>query len=332
MYIDMNSSVSGGTDSSVFICCAYQNLNKIGKTKDNRQRFVCKNCKKSFTENKRIRGQKLFSELDLLPVLRKDTYELTEGELYSLGFIMADGSLAKKRYQLSITVQERDREVLEIIKRELEIPNEINLAKHYYYPNKDKSAKRIIYYPRLLWSNVHSGNHWANFGISPEKTHNEKWLDYMGNPHFLRGFFDGDGAWYVDGDRAIFCSSKPFLEAIQSFLEPILKNRGSIYFSKGVWNLSYAGLNALELGNYLYQNASYFLNRKHKSFFKIREKLKDKKPVEYILVNVNGKDLPLRQACTQLDLPYTTIFHRIKYAGWSIEKALSTPVKSSKSK
>ena len=46
------------------------------------------------------------------------------------------------------------------------------------------------------------------------------------------------------------------------------------------------------------------------------------------VVQVAGKSVCLMQACEEAGLPYQTVWARLKY-GWSIERALETPVRGS---
>lgn len=45
-----------------------------------------------------------------------------------------------------------------------------------------------------------------------------------------------------------------------------------------------------------------------------------------VIVRWKGAIMPLSQAVEMAGLPYQTVWHRIQRAGWSAEKALSTPV------
>lgn len=46
-----------------------------------------------------------------------------------------------------------------------------------------------------------------------------------------------------------------------------------------------------------------------------------------IIVEYNGRKAPLRDFCDELNLKFHAIFLRIYRRGWSVEKALSTPIK-----
>lgn len=52
------------------------------------------------------------------------------------------------------------------------------------------------------------------------------------------------------------------------------------------------------------------------------------KPLHYnrIMVSVDGVDYSLLEKCSKLNLPYKTIYARVK-RGWSTERALNTPVR-----
>ena len=135
---------------------------------------------------------------------------------YVLGFLAADGSVSLKENVLKITLSQKDRELLEQIKKELEYTGEIKDA--ITSKGFDISTLRITCreYKQDL----------QKYNIVPQKTYtfsfptilNEKyWID------FIRGYWDGDGTICTSGKEAIRASlcgyKKDFLEFVLSYLE-----------------------------------------------------------------------------------------------------------------
>jgi hypothetical protein len=225
-----------------------------GRTPDDRQIFKCKACGKKTTENKRVRGSRVFNLSELLPLHLKLHTNLNNGELYSLGVLIADGSISKTG-QMSITLQERDQDILTTIRKCLCIDNQVRSVDCYYSYKGKKITKS---YKRLTWANRYSTKFWEYFGLINGKTGNEQWLPYMNNTHFVRGFLDGDGGMCISRGyiRLYFsCPCLNFIGKLRLYINELIKNMGSMTFSKGCYNLQYHGEHALNLASILYKGS-----------------------------------------------------------------------------
>ncbi len=47
-------------------------------------------------------------------------------------------------------------------------------------------------------------------------------------------------------------------------------------------------------------------------------------------VTYNGEEVPLVELSERFGMPRTTVFHRVKNLGWSVERALSEPIHNGK--
>jgi hypothetical protein len=93
--------------------------------------------------------------------------------------------------------------------------------------------------------------------------------------HFIRGYFDGDGSFSKshDGYKFRLCGTKEFLAStgnIMGFpnrkLQKRHKNKTNNY------SLDIGGrLQTITLGNYLYQNASVYLERKYQRYVQLKQ-------------------------------------------------------------
>lgn len=109
---------------------------------------------------------------------------------YWLGFIYADGCLSKNKYSYSLTVSlhEDDRDFLK------KFVKAVGLSEDALYKGQKRKKATI----RL--NHVDLFKYLKNFSIIPNKTYvfhsSNIRPDFI--PHFLRGWFDGDGYWKKD--------------------------------------------------------------------------------------------------------------------------------------
>lgn len=113
----------------------------------------------------------------------------TPNKAYILGFLYADGgntsNYDKKRYCITITLQESDSQILYDIKNEIGYEAPVKFRKY----NECKTATLDI-------CNKHIVLKLHEYGVVPNKTLTiefPEWLDEELYPHFIRGYFDGDG-------------------------------------------------------------------------------------------------------------------------------------------
>lgn len=190
---------------------------------------------------------------------------------YILGFLAADGSIGLNNNEIKITLAEKDSELLEKIKNELEYTGEIHHAttsKGYNIASlqitsqtykKDLSIYNII--PQKTFS----------FSI-PETLNKKYWID------FIRGYWDGDGTICTAGKSAIrasICSArKETIQQILDFLEEEYDiPKVSIYKKIGInplYYIQYSNNSTRKLFKaFYYANNLLYLNRKYKKFYEL---------------------------------------------------------------
>lgn len=200
----------------------------------------------------------------------------TENKAYWLGFIAADGHVnnEKKRKLLSITLSTVDINHLTKFKNCIKLDSELKIS-----PSKsggkilsDKFLCTLIIYNQNITADL------QNKGIERDKTFNIDFNKIINNipddlkRHFIRGFFDGDGGWFIDNKRKTircgFCSgSERFLTDLNEFLHQDcnihikrIKNKKN---TNG-YDLMFCGSRACgKLFNYMYRDANVFLERKY---------------------------------------------------------------------
>lgn len=130
----------------------------------------------------------------------------TPNKAYILGFLFADGSNNRDKCTISMSLEERDREILERIRIEME--NE-HCLEYLDYSNKHDFGYNYKNQYRMLIFSSHMCDTLIDKGMIPNKSLKlsfPKYLDENLVSHFIRGYFDGDGSMGV-GDVSKLSSS-----------------------------------------------------------------------------------------------------------------------------
>lgn len=198
--------------------------------------------------------------------INKDFFKTIDNEIkaYLLGVIAGDGHLSANGY-LEVVANKQDIETLKLIKKNISPDNVIR--QH----GSSKNCQKIIICSRVLCEDV-SKILDVPLGKKSDKITlpniEEKLLI-----HFIRGLMDTDG-WIKEikpsssGRRCFYSStSKKILEQIQNLLHEKFSIKSKIEKIKLVLNGD-AAQKFLEL---LYEEANYFLSRKHDRFINWRK-------------------------------------------------------------
>lgn len=203
----------------------------------------------------------------------------TENSFYLAGFIAADGSIQYRKYSkiLKITLSNKDENFLYKIKEILNSNHPIR----QYRTKQSKLVKSENICVELQIASKNISQNLARFNIVPNKTfiyYMPEWL--IKHPlchHFLRGYFDGDGCISHCGlgkNRTIIQKSfnilgtGKFIEQYMNILIDNAKLNAVKINQKGnVYCLQYSGnKNIQKIYDFLYKNATIFLERKHNKF------------------------------------------------------------------
>lgn len=185
-----------------------------------------------------------------------------------LGFIASDGSIRKDENEIKIGLAITDKEILEKIKKELELETEV---KEYINSKGYECCK-------LQWTCEQHKKDLATYNIVPAKTFILKppyKLDKKYYIDYIRGYFDGDGSVnYIASNNSLrwqICSAtKEILEFILNYFEEeynipkvnIQKREGkntSYYFQ-------YSTFATKKIYSILYTPNSLYLKRKKEHF------------------------------------------------------------------
>lgn len=145
---------------------------------------------------------------------------------YILGFLFADGSISKRNSDVVIAVASKDEAILDFIKKETKSTRSIYIQK----PKVDKEGYQHSQASFLYLSSQLLVKRLSELGLKRRKTYtDEPFPDVPPTmlPHFVRGYFDGDGSASVHRDKrwptAAVChlgiiGSPKFMEGLQNIL------------------------------------------------------------------------------------------------------------------
>lgn len=215
----------------------------------------------------------------------------TEDKAYLLGFFYVDGYISsspideknpKNIYTIELSIQLRDKEILDLMKEKLQTPRPILIDDKRC--SKDGTPWHRC---RLIVNSMHMWNTLNNYGCTPRKSLTVDFPDesifiesnrYSKEElirHFIRGYFDGDGCISYTSKL----HNKPNIQLLgtESFLRKVLK-----YVPEELKNLTlrhnHCNEEEIEMFfntscnkakvflHYLYNNSTIYLNRKYERF------------------------------------------------------------------
>lgn len=183
---------------------------------------------------------------------------------YIFGFILADGHLINKNVKaLQFELKKEDADILYKIKKALRYEGKVKLG---------RTARLQINNAKIIKDLVEKGmpdydkSRRASFPSSlPEEYYRD----------FIRGVIDGDGWIYVESDGRIdlgLCGNIDLIKPIKD-LFPIDCSKNSIRKDKGhCWRFQIRGKKALAICDWLYKDATIFLDRKYNNYINYKNK------------------------------------------------------------
>lgn len=187
----------------------------------------------------------------------------TTNKAYLLGFIFADGCIRKDNLVLSIVVHNKDIDILEKIKNELNSNIPISNVK-----NKNHSRINIC--------NIKLCSDLIKLGCHNNKTFNLHFPNLNNNliPHFIRGFMDGDGCISIKRKNNYIYYSLSFTGTIDMMkkLKEILDVNNKITFYRNAYALNIGKKkDVMRILDWIYKDANLFLQRKYNKYCEIKE-------------------------------------------------------------
>ena len=197
---------------------------------------------------------------------------------YMLGFIAADGNIAKKENGIFIEIHQKDEALLHFFN---EITKNTRPLKYYIHKHKDGADTPSAKF--RAWSSAWKKD-LAVYNIVPNKTFILKPPYFLENQYritFLKGYFDGDGSIYYNKSKnQFFCSfigaSKEMIDWIYSFLATEYgiigrKTKSVTSNNTTMYGIEYAKDNLIKLRKLWYESktSDCCLERKKDKFYMI---------------------------------------------------------------
>ena len=191
----------------------------------------------------------------------------TQEKAYFLGLLYADGCVHKRSnrrsYEISLSLLESDGYLIYKFREELESKHKVRTS---YSVNRRPQCSIAI-------SSLYFGEQLIEHGMLTNKTWYLEFPDFLDRflkPHFVRGFFDGDGSIYKRNNRDLFSvvivSNKGFLDGLKKYLDD---NDIITFISR---NSSIYGLNCkrkssvMDFMDLIYKDSTVKMERKYKKF------------------------------------------------------------------
>lgn len=222
----------------------------------------------------------------------------TEIKAYVLGFAYSDGYISEKHNEVVWTIQERDIDILEKIKKALNYDKEIINVEY------KKQVKLNFKSKKMTEDLVKLGCIQAKSLIKKFPTE----IDKEVFRHFLRGYFDGNGSIMFMNEKYLkvsIVSSFDFIEGLAKFIDEELgikykiRTCGKKKLNKTL-NIN-GGLQALKLLEYMYEDSTIFGNRKKEKYDKAKalnmERVKKEEDRKKIVCKICGEKNLARGYC-----------------------------------
>lgn len=182
---------------------------------------------------------------------------------YFLGLMFSDGSVTDSGIYLKM----KDEDILLKFKNALQAEQPV---KKIYYGGYE--AYIIQLYSKRLAASL------SSFGCTKNKTRTIRFPNIPKEfySHFIRGFFDGDGCLILNKELGktqfnITSASKQFLEELNPIISKVSGTKGGISKETKyeVWHLRFCGKAVQTIMNWLYQDATVYLQRKYRKYLMI---------------------------------------------------------------
>lgn len=206
----------------------------------------------------------------------------SEEQAYWLGFMYADGFISKNKPTIGLGVSIKDYNHLQKFNDFLEYEGGMNIATSHQFNSKEKFSKNgdllqmvtTHITNKILWKDLYDKGCVPNKSLiltfPPETLFKNTTLIR----HFIRGYFDGDGTLGVYKHSKTNSNLEESLSFVGTFnfLKQLQKYIGNGFLmkkpncSEQVYRLSYSTKKAFNVADYLYNNATIYLERKYEIY------------------------------------------------------------------
>lgn len=198
-----------------------------------------------------------------------------EHKAYWLGFLYADGYNSEIRGTIKLALQARDKEILIKFKKDLNCNNPLKLILTSKKNPKWQDTYSLTICNRKISTNLAQLGCYQSKSLTLQFPTSKQVPKYLLN-HFIRGMWDGDGSINTCGGSLVstimFCDK----------LKLILNNLKVTYKIDNICNkqnqitktlrLTGGRVNALKLYDWLYRDATVYLQRKYEKYIIMKDK------------------------------------------------------------
>lgn len=187
----------------------------------------------------------------------------TIDKAYFLGLLLTDGNVGADNNTISISLQEKDVEILKIFSEQIKSENQL-------YYRKDKPEVRMSLKSAKMKKDL------EQYGVIPRKTATVE-MPFLGEemmPHLIRGMIDGDG-WISEKSHQLgFCGNEKTVTQFKNYLVTLLKvyDVKVLHTGEHLWQITWASKkDIIKICSYIYKDKNkFFLKRKYQNFLKIQ--------------------------------------------------------------
>lgn len=239
------------------------------------------------------------SELQRKYTLNEHYFDVinTEKKAYLLGFLFADGCNDDNNNRISISLQARDKHILQEFNQELDSNKPLGFEEN----SKNTKFKNAQDTYIAKFTSRHMCDILASYGCVPRKSLILKFPLKEHVPehlitHFIRGYFDGDGSFVAHMMKCkegrylhqqykfSFLSTLEFCGSIKKIIVDKFNIPVGIYerhknSGKNSYELNITGKKVFDVLDWLYKDSTIHLHRKYNKYIDEKTKLLDRQAV-----------------------------------------------------
>lgn len=192
---------------------------------------------------------------------------------YWLGFIAADGCIKKRKdlaNSLTLSIGLADKDINHLNKLKIDLNSDHPLKLEKYFHKKAQKYYETVYL-RVARNKICDDLIKHGVGRNKSKELSLPNLPYNLMRHYIRGYFDGDGSWYINKMNticfSIISSVESYVIQFQKFIKEKcqLNMNSTISFNRNSYQFIYSGnIQTKRIYDYLYEDGGPWLDRKYK--------------------------------------------------------------------
>ena len=256
-------------------------LYKDGNTQD----YICEQLlirDRCITKTLRRRGEHIrtYSENNRRYSLNEHYFDNIDSpsKAYLLGMLYADGCNHTDHYSITLSLQECDKEVVKFMKSEVEYEGPLRIIE------LKKKNPKYQNQCRICINDQHMSLQLERLGVVQAKSLIIKFPDFISGelmPHFVRGYFDGDGSINYDEKRqkchTKIAGTKEFCDKVSEILTSMNCKHNMVHPKQCKDSNTYVlqtcgNKSSLKLLSWLYDNDEFHMDRKYQKYLYAKEK------------------------------------------------------------